>query len=362
MARADLHYALALDTDIHQASQVDPSLLDPIVRVEGALPGTARPVTVIREYQGPQGAYTESFVLRDRRGREVYRSVVRRIQLTGEMFEDRFTDTIRGLRIEDAEEHTLTFLIADEDVGSIPVFIEAGQGGDPYVAVEQAVTKALQKGSIAWLSLPQAPRRRGRRGPLQTTRELPVWYVFEGGKVYVLTGPTEQQVPGLTDSRQVELLVRSKEDRSRIARVRTDVRLIAGDDPQFDRIGRTALGKRLNLPDGDGALERWRGNCSLVELTLRFRPDGTEPDAGAATPAPDVASAEMILAENAADKQDSTSAKDDDIHVEAEVDQEVFDQLIAEGKSERVARAKAKAAFVKREKARIRAERETASA
>jgi NADH:ubiquinone oxidoreductase subunit C len=39
-------------------------------------------------------------------------------------------------------------------------------------------------------------------------------------------------------------------------------------------------------------------------------------------------------------------------------DQALYDQLIAEGKSERVARAKAKAAFVRREKARIRAQRE----
>ena len=47
-----------------------------------------------------------------------------------------------------------------------------------------------------------------------------------------------------------------------------------------------------------------------------------------------------------------------DVHVEAEVDQEVFDKLIAEGKSERLARAKAKAAFVRRRKAEILAERE----
>ncbi|HVL98249.1 MAG TPA: NADH-quinone oxidoreductase subunit I [Egibacteraceae bacterium] len=53
---------------------------------------------------------------------------------------------------------------------------------------------------------------------------------------------------------------------------------------------------------------------------------------------------------------------DDDIHVEAQVDQEVFDQLVGEGKSERVARAKAKAAYVRREKARIRRERAEASA
>jgi len=52
----------------------------------------------------------------------------------------------------------------------------------------------------------------------------------------------------------------------------------------------------------------------------------------------------------------------DDIHVEAQIDQAVFDQLIAEGKSERVARAKAKAAYVRKEKARILAERGEGSA
>jgi NADH-quinone oxidoreductase subunit I len=49
---------------------------------------------------------------------------------------------------------------------------------------------------------------------------------------------------------------------------------------------------------------------------------------------------------------------EDDIHVEAQIDQAVFDQLVAEGKSERVARAKAKAAYVRAEKKRILAEQE----
>jgi len=59
----------------------------------------------------------------------------------------------------------------------------------------------------------------------------------------------------------------------------------------------------------------------------------------------------------AAETSAGAEAKEEEIHVEAEVDQSVFDQLIAEGKSERVARAKAKAAYVRAEKARIRAER-----
>ena len=51
-----------------------------------------------------------------------------------------------------------------------------------------------------------------------------------------------------------------------------------------------------------------------------------------------------------------------EVEVEAgQIDQETYDRLIAEGKTERVARAKAKAAWVKKEKARLRAEQEQAA-
>ncbi|CAN5208220.1 hypothetical protein BH20ACT9_BH20ACT9_06970 [soil metagenome] len=55
------------------------------------------------------------------------------------------------------------------------------------------------------------------------------------------------------------------------------------------------------------------------------------------------------------------AAAEPEIHVEAQVDQELFGRLVADGVSERVARAKAKAAYVRREKARIRREREKAA-
>jgi NADH-quinone oxidoreductase subunit I len=64
--------------------------------------------------------------------------------------------------------------------------------------------------------------------------------------------------------------------------------------------------------------------------------------------------------EAAAAATGEAAAADDDIHVEAQVDQETYDALIGEGKSERVARAKAKAAYVRKEKARIKAERASA--
>jgi NADH-quinone oxidoreductase subunit I len=53
----------------------------------------------------------------------------------------------------------------------------------------------------------------------------------------------------------------------------------------------------------------------------------------------------------------TATAVEEEPHVEAQVDQEVYDQLTADGAPERVARAKAKAAYVRKERARIKAER-----
>lgn len=353
MPTARVPYAIALDREIYEASKVDPSLLDPVVRVEGALPGVARPITVLRDYQGPQGIYLEHFVLRDRRGHERARSTVRRIELEGEMFKDRFVSTVRDVVIEDPDEHVLSFYINDREVGTIPVFVESGLGGDARLAAQETFTKAVKKGSIIWLTVTQ---------PDGSRHEQPVWFVFSDGKVYVVSGPAEQNVPHLRDASEVEITARSKDVRSRVSHVPAAVRVIAPDDPEFDRIAEMALPNRLNVADPDDAVRRWKDTCVLVELTPRFRDEDETPSevatAGAAvgtgTAAPAAAPGEAAAAAAA-------GSPEEDIHVEAEIDQEVFDALIAEGKPERVARAKAKAAYVRKEKQRLRAEREAAS-
>ncbi|MEE8600959.1 NuoI/complex I 23 kDa subunit family protein [Euzebya tangerina] len=56
--------------------------------------------------------------------------------------------------------------------------------------------------------------------------------------------------------------------------------------------------------------------------------------------------------QDSGEKKEVEQRLEDTIHVEAQIDQDVFDKLVAEGKSERVARAKAKAAYVRAEKKR----------
>ena len=91
-----------------------------------------------------------------------------------------------------------------------------------------------------------------------------------------------------------------------------------------------------------------------IEEGLKAARQAAEEAAQAAAPA---AGAPAEAAPGEAAPSAAGAPEAEDIHVEAQVDQEVFDQLVAEGKSERVARAKAKAAYVRREKERIRGER-----
>ena len=356
MARADLHRALVVDREIHLASRVDPSVLDPVVKVD-TVPGIARPFVVYRAYQGPQGYYVEHFTLTNRNGVERYRSNNRKIRLQGEMFEDDVISTVSDVKIEDGREHTLHCFIGDEEVGSVPVFIETTAGGDVSVAVEETFKKSLQKGTILWVTVP--PRPNGRRGPAKPVTR-PAWFVEEGGKVYVLTGPGEQDIPGLASVPEVTISARSKDVRSLVSEVPAEVEVVAPDDPRYATFLKTALTKRLNMADGEGAAERWRNGCTLVELTPRFR-DAESEEAPRITSAVATAAAEGQTATAPAQAPAGGGSAEDDIHVEAQIDQEVFDRLVGEGKPERVARAQAKAAFVRAEKKRIRAEREAAA-
>lgn len=356
MARADLHRALVVDRDIHLAAKVDPSLLDPVIKID-TVPGVARPFVVSRAYQGPQGYYVEQFFITDKDGSERYRSPRRRMSLRGEMFEDEVSHTVTGVEVHTGREHTLHCVVNGDEVGTVPVFIETSAGGDVRVAVEETFKQAIKKGTILWITVPSRPNGRGRPAAPVTR---PAWFVADGGKVFVLSGPTEQEFPGIAGVPQVTISARSKDHRSLVSEVPAQVEVVPPDDDRYVKFVKKALTTRLNLPDGDAAADRWREKCVLLELTPLFRDPGDDETerqlTGVATAAQGQAAATAAPA--AAGGQ---AAQEEEIHVEAQIDQEVYDRLIAEGKAERVARAQAKAAYVRAEKKRIRAEREAAT-
>ena len=88
-----------------------------------------------------------------------------------------------------------------------------------------------------------------------------------------------------------------------------------------------------------------------AEAVTEGAPAAEDAPAAEAAPAAEVADA----AEAPAAAPDAAPKKLGDVHVagSGEIDQETFDRLIAEGKDERIARAKAKAAWVRKEKQKL---------
>ncbi len=350
MAPADLHDALVLDQELYQDDEPAPGTRESVVRVAGVLPGPIKPAAIVRAYTGPPGSYREQLAITDPDGREVYRAPARRVTLTGQVTEDRFVSRVDDLVIHHSGEHTAHFEIDGEPAGSVRVTPEAAQGGDVRTAVEQTVASALKKGDILWVTVPGAGAPRTKREAKKGVRRdhsQAVWFVWEPPTVYVLDGPTEQQVRGLRRAREVWLTVRSKDVRSAIAEVPAEVAILPKDET-WERIARSMLGERLNLLDDDEALARWREQCEIVALTCRFREQAEEPAHAQAPAQPAAAETPAAAAQAPAEAAQPTSAAQ--ATPAADLDQETFDRLIAEGKPERVAKAKAKAAAAKKRK------------
>jgi hypothetical protein len=256
MSRVKLMSAVAFDLDTFESSDV----ADPVIRILGEPPAVAQPFGINRVYKGPQGVYEEVLALADPDGTIIWESQPRVLELRGMMFEDLFRREVRdGFQITALGEHTLVFYLDGQLAGRIPVFIDAPESVQGAGVLLEAAETALKKGSICWLTIPQA-------GGGEVVR--PAWYVQQGQKLFVLKGDGEQQLPGLEAASSVTLTVKSKDVKATIGTMPCDVRVVT-DAAEFERIAGMGLGTRLNLPDGDGALQRWKDTATIVELTPR---------------------------------------------------------------------------------------------
>lgn len=255
MPTVKLLYAMAF----HDATWKETGVADPVIRVRGEFPATAEPLLVHRIYQGPQGDYEESFLLLDPDDVVIYERPYHLIELRGEMYEDRFQSRVtESLRIDSPDDHHVVFLIDGAEVGRIPVFVDAPDSAQALGVVDEALRTALKKSDIVWLSIPQ---------PDGTEISRPAWFVLNGERVYVLTGPGEQQLTNIEQCEQVRMTVKSKDVHAAIATVDATVETVAVDSDDWEEVTQAALGSRLNLVDREKALDRWREACRLIALT-----------------------------------------------------------------------------------------------
>jgi hypothetical protein len=229
--------------------------------------GRVSPFLVRRSYTGAGGWYLERLVLLAPSGDVAWQSPTQPITLRGSSKIDTFTTEVHGVEVDSDEDHELVFLVSDGRTSGVlhrvPNVLEVGRvplavldEDPPYATASGAkvLEETLKRATIVWVQVPGG-------------RAVAAWFGLLGGRIYVLSGGSEQQIPGLGQAGRVLLSARSKEQQALIARVEASVRVVPASDPLFDRVLPVLLPRRLNLHDGDQAADRWRKECTLVELT-----------------------------------------------------------------------------------------------
>lgn len=225
----------------------------------------AYPFVVVRTLAGPGGVYIDACDIVDADGTRLG-TWERRFELDGESKPRTITTEFRDVKFAEPGTYSLQYSIFDDVVATF-AFRVAQDSAPAAGIVPGPLDAALAKSTIAWIRVRDTDEPVGARAPYMGGRDHSVWYGYEDGRVYVLVGPGEQQVPGMTDAGTVRLIARSKDKRSQVADVEASVTVLP-KDAKWEQLARDLLvGRRLNLRDGDAAIERWKKECEIVCLT-----------------------------------------------------------------------------------------------
>ncbi len=138
------------------------------------------------------------------------------------------------------------------------------------------IVEAMKKAAVAWLSgLPGQP----------TGRSAPVWCSWLADALYVVSGPGEQPVPGLSGARHCQVSGRGDNGALIVTWPATVTRVEPGSE-EWDRVVPLLSGKRLNLPADDDTGQRWARDCTLSRLAPDGEPAPALPDDSRAAVAP----------------------------------------------------------------------------
>ena len=221
--------------------------------------GRLAPFVVRRSYTGAGGWYREAMAVLAPNGDVVWRGPERALTLRGSNKIDTFTDEVHGVVVDSDDDHELVLLVGGDEVGRVPVAVLDEDPPWSSGSETDVLDEALKKSTVVWVEVPGEGGTGGRA--------VPVWYGTLDGRVYVLVGGSEQHVPGLAEADRAVLIARSKEQQSLVAEVEASARVVPPNDPLFARVASVLLPRRLNLRDGEQAVDRWRKECTLVELT-----------------------------------------------------------------------------------------------
>ena len=120
------------------------------------------------------------------------------------------------------------------------------------------------------------------------------WHTWHDGAVHVVTGGTEQPLPGLVDASlaagRVRVTVPSKETRGRLVTWVAAASVLAPDTDEWTAAAAALHATRLNAPDGEEQPARWARESTVVRLAptgeVLEHPGAIPTGSHAAPPAP----------------------------------------------------------------------------
>jgi len=118
------------------------------------------------------------------------------------------------------------------------------------------IAEATKRAGLIWITAGGRPPR-------------PVWHVWRGA-AYVLTGPGEQDVPGLAASEWVTVTVPSKDTGGQLVTWAARVNRVEPGSAEWSATIGALLAGRLNEPAGPGAPSpagRWAQTGQVYRLT-----------------------------------------------------------------------------------------------
>jgi hypothetical protein len=151
----------------------------------------------------------------------------------------------------------------------------------PDAAPLALIAEATKRAGLIWITVPgqggasqddpgQGAASQGgasQAGP-GPGRPRPAWHIWRDA-AYVLTGPGEQDIPGLGDASQVTVTVASKDTGGLLVRWTARVSRVEPGSAEWSGIIGALLAARLNEPPGSGAspAQRWAASGAVYRLS-----------------------------------------------------------------------------------------------
>jgi hypothetical protein len=222
-----------------------------------SIPARALPFVVVRDWKAPTGYIEEQVQLVAPSGKVVHEIGPAARHFLGSMDLTRFEDVVEDAVFEEVGIYLASFLLSGEILGQteFQVVLQAAPDKLP-----KEVDDGLKKSDVAWIGVEYQGR----------DVAIPAWFVYRGGKIYVLSSKEpsldEQSVPGLPDSNDLVVITRRKYRDTSLGRFHAAARLLEG--PEWEDAAKLLADRRRDRHGPpEEAIKRWRGTCTIAELT-----------------------------------------------------------------------------------------------